>query len=346
MSERVALIVGITGQVGVYLARFLLQHGYAVHGTSRDAALARLDGLAALGIHDRVTLHSLSPLDSSSVTDVIAHVAPSEMYNLTGQSSVALSFTQPVETLEGTVFGTLNMLEALRRVGPKVRFYGAGSSECFGDTGLAPANELTAFRPRSPYGIAKAAAISLVANYRESYGLYACSGILFNHDSPLRPPRFVTRKITAAAARIGQGSRERLALGNLAVRRDWGWVPDYVEAMWAMLQLSAPDDFVIASGVSHSLEEFVAAAFAEVGLDWRDHVDYDQSLKRPSDIAYSAADPAKAKRVLGWSARLSVCRDRGAHGARRAAGGGGGVVTTACDTAPVPPRRSAPPSRR
>jgi GDPmannose 4,6-dehydratase len=304
VSERIALIVGITGQVGAYLARFLLDKGYSVHGTSRDAAIARVEGLAALGIRDQVTLHSLSPLDSSSVTDVIAQVAPDEMYNLTGQSSVALSFTQPVETLEGIVFGTLNMLEALRRVGPKVRFYSAGSSECFGDTGRTPATEAAAFRPRSPYGIAKAAAVSLVANYRESYGLFACSGILFNHESPLRPPRFVTRKITAAAARIGMGSRERLALGNLAVQRDWGWAPDYVEAMWAMLQQDAADDFVIASGASHSLEQFVAAAFAEVGLDWREHVDHDPSLKRPSDITHSVGDPAKARRILGWSARV------------------------------------------
>ena len=303
MSGRVALIVGVTGQVGAYLARFLLGKGYSVHGTSRDAALARIEGLAALGIRDKVSLHSLSPTNSSSVTDVLERVAPAEIYNLTGQSSVALSFSEPVETLESIVFGTVNLLEALRRVGPKVRFYGAGSSECFGDTGGRPANELSAFRPKSPYGIAKAASIYLVANYRKSYGLFACSGILFNHKSPLRPARFVTRKITAAASRIAQGSRERLALGNLAVYRDWGWVPDYVEAMWAILQCDAADDIVIGSGVSHSLEEFVAAAFAEVGLDWRDHVDQDKSLKRPSDIAYSVGDPAKARRVLGWSAK-------------------------------------------
>jgi GDPmannose 4,6-dehydratase len=304
VGERVALIIGVTGQVGAYLARFLLRQGYSVHGTSRDAALARFDGLVALGIRDEVKLHSLSPVDFSSVAQVFEDVAPSEVYNLAGQSSVSLSFTQPVETLEGIVFGTLNMLEALRRVGPNIRFYGAGSSECFGDTGLQPANELTAFRPKSPYGVAKAAATCLVANYRESYGLFACSGLLFNHESPLRPARFVTRKITSAAARIAQGSCERLALGDLSVRRDWGWAPDYVEAICAMLQCGVPDDFVVASGVSHSLEEFVAAAFAEVGLDWREHVDYDASLKRPSDISCSAADPTKAKQILGWSAKL------------------------------------------
>lgn len=304
MAQRSALIIGVTGQVGAYLARFLLGKGYTVHGTSRDAALARLDGLAALGIREKVRLHSMSPLDFQSIAHVIERVAPTEIYNLSGQSSVALSFSQPVETLEAIIFGTLNILELLRRMGPSIRFYNAGSSECFGDTGTLAATEETAFRPRSPYGIAKAAAISLVANYREGYGLFACSGILFNHESPLRPARFVTRKITAAASSIAQGSGERLALGDLSIRRDWGWAPEYVEAMWAMLQCKSPDDFVIASGVSHSLEDFVAAAFSQVGLDWHDHVDYDPSLKRPSDIPCSAGDPTKANQNLGWGAKL------------------------------------------
>jgi GDPmannose 4,6-dehydratase len=299
-SRRVALIAGITGQDGAYLARFLLGKGYVVHGTSRDAALARLDGLIALGICDKIKLHSMSPADFQSVAQVIEGVAPDEIYNLSGQSSVSLSFTQPAETLAGIALGTLNMLETLRRLGGGVRFYNAGSSECFGDTGTRAANEQTAFRPKSPYGVAKAAAISLVANYRESYGLFACSGLLFNHESPLRPSRFVTRKITAAVARIGGGSRARLALGNLSIRRDWGWAPDYVEAMWRMLQCDQPDDFVVASGVAHSLEEFVAAAFLEVGLDWRDHVDYDPSLVRASDIMYSLGDPSKAAQMLDW----------------------------------------------
>jgi len=225
-SGKVALIAGITGQDGAYLARFLLGKGYVVHGTSRDAALARLDGLIALRICGQVTLHSMSPADFQSVAEVIERVAPDEIYNLSGQSSVSLSFTQPAETLAGIALGTLNMLEAQRRLGGRVRFYNAGSSECFGDTGTHAANEQTAFRPKSPYGVAKAAAISLVTNYRESYGLFACSGILFNRESPLRPHRFVTRKVTAAAARIGAGRRERLALGNLSIRRDWGWAPD------------------------------------------------------------------------------------------------------------------------
>jgi len=300
LSRRVALIAGITGQDGAYLARFLLGKGYAVHGSSRDAALARRDGLVALGICDKVSLHSMSPADFQSVAQVIEAVAPDEIYNLSGQSSVSLSFSQPAETLSGIALGTLNMLETLRRLGGRVRFYNAGSSECFGDTGTHAANEQTAFRPKSPYGVAKAAAISLVANYRESYGLFACSGLLFNHESPLRPSRFVTRKITAAAARIRAGSQERLALGNLSIRRDWGWAPDYVEVMWRMLQRDQPDDFVVASGVAHSLEEFVASAFLEVGLNWQDHIDYDPSLVRSSDIMYSLGDPSKAAEALDW----------------------------------------------
>jgi len=305
-SGKVALIAGITGQDGAYLARFLLGKGYVVHGTSRDAALARLDGLIALGICDKVALHSMSPTDFQSVAQVIEGVGPDEIYNLSGQSSVSLSFTQPAETLTGIALGTLNMLETLRRQRRQVRFYNAGSSECFGDTGTHAASEQTAFRPKSPYGVAKAAAISLVTNYRESYGLFACSGLLFNHESPLRPSRFVTRKVTAAAARIGTGSRERLALGNLAIRRDWGWAPDYVEAMWRMLQCGQPDDFVVASGVAHSLEEFVATAFAEVGLNWRDYVDYDSSLTRSSDIMHSLGDPSKAAEVLHWRSSVKL----------------------------------------
>jgi len=297
---KVALIAGVTGQDGAYLARLLLAKGYSVHGTSRDAALARVDALVALGIRDNVTLHSMSPADFQSVAQVMETVGPDEVYNLSGQSSVSLSFTQPAETLAGIALGTLNMLEMLRRLGRNVRLYNAGSSECFGDTGDRPANEQTALRPKSPYGVAKAAAISLVANYRESYGLFSCSGLLFNHESPLRPARFVTRKIAAAAARVGAGSNERLALGDLSIRRDWGWAPDYVEAMWKMLQCETPDDFVIATGVSHSLEQFVATAFAEVGIDWRERVDYDPALTRPSEISSSIGDPAKAARVLDW----------------------------------------------
>jgi GDPmannose 4,6-dehydratase len=301
---RKALVVGMTGQDGAYLAKWLLSKGYEVHGSSRDADVASMSRLARLGIRDRVKVHSISPIDFRSVVQAIDRIRPDEVYNLSGQSSVAISFSQPVETIESIVNGTLNLLESIRLTDRVIRFYNAGSSECFGDTGETPAAELTAFRPRSPYGIAKAASVSLCANYRDAYGLFACSGLLFNHESPLRHERFVTRKITAAAARIAGGSTERLRLGNLSVRRDWGWAPEYVEAMWGMLQLPSPDDFVVASGRAHRLEEFVALAFSEVGLDWRDHVDHDPGLHRPTDIAYSVGNAGKARRELGWEPKV------------------------------------------
>ncbi len=303
---RTALIIGITGQDGAYLARKLLDEGYVVHGSSRDAELARMTGLDALGLRERVTVHSVSPLDFRSVLQVVNRTEPDEVYNLSGQSSVALSFSQPVETMESVAVATLNILETLRLVNPSVRFYNAGSSESFGDTGRAAANEETPFRPCSPYGVAKATAFWQVANYRDAYGLFACSGILFNHESPLRPQRFVTRKVVAAACRIATGSGERLKLGNTDVERDWGWAPEYVDAMWRILQIDRPDDFVIATGRAHALREFVAAAFAANGLDWRDHVESDPALMRPSDIAHSVGDPAKAARVLGWRAQIDM----------------------------------------
>jgi GDPmannose 4,6-dehydratase len=250
-------------------------------------------------------LLAASLTDFQSLLRTIQNVKPDEIYNLSGQSSVALSFSQPAATLDSIISPPLNVLEAIRQISSGIRSYNAGSSECFGDTSNGPAIETTAFRPKSPYGIAKATGILLVANYREAYGLHACSGLLFNHESPLRPDRFVTRKITGAAARIACGSKERLVLGNLAVRRDWGWAPEYVEAMWRMLQLDTPEDIIIASGVSHTLEEFVATAFSEVGLNWREHVAVDSSLSRPSDIEESVGDPCKAIRVLDWSTRVS-----------------------------------------
>ncbi len=300
-----ALIVGATGQDGAYLARFLLDKGYEVYGTSRDAELARLGGLNTLGIREKVKLSSVSPVDFRSVAQTIERVAPDEIYNLSGQSSVALSYTQPAETLDSIVNGTLNLLEAIRLSRSKTRLYNAGSSEAFGDTGGRAADESVAFRPKSPYGVAKAAAVSLVATYRESYGLFSCSGILFNHESPLRPDRFVTRKIVSAAARIASGSNERLALGDLSISRDWGWAPDYVEAMWAMLQQPVAEDFVVATGEARQLKQFVAAAFSEVGLNWRDHVDRDAAQARPNDIAYSRGDASKAERLLGWKPRTA-----------------------------------------
>lgn len=298
-----ALICGISGQDGAYLAQLLLDKGYQVTGTSRDAQITPFANLLRLGIRDRIGLTSMVLTDFRSVLQTLARTEPDEVYNLAGQSSVGLSFEQPVETLESIATGTLNLLEAIRFLGRPIRLYNAGSSECFGDTGGQPADETTAFRPRSPYAVAKATAHWQVANYREAYGLFACTGILFNHESPLRPERFVTRKIIAAAGRIARGSNEKLRLGNLAIHRDWGWAPEYVEAMWRLLQREQPEDYVIATGVTHSLAEFVAAAFEAQGLDWRDHVEQDPSLLRPADIRYNAGNPAKANALLGWHAQ-------------------------------------------
>lgn len=305
-NRKVTLIFGIAGQDGAYLAELLSGKGYDVHGTSRDAETSAFGNLRTLGILDGLTIHSTAINDFRSVLQTISRVAPDEIYNLSGQSSVGLSFQQPVETLESITIGTLNVLEAIRFLNLPVRFYNAGSGECFGDTGETPANEETAFRPRSPYAMAKAAAHWEVANYCEAYDIFACSGILFNHESPLRHTRFVTQKVTQAAARIAAGSDERLRLGRLSIQRDWGWAPEYVEAMWAMLQRDEPEDFVVATGETHALEEFVAAAFDHFDLNWRDHVDFDDSLSRPTDLASSRADASKARDKLGWTARTKM----------------------------------------
>jgi GDPmannose 4,6-dehydratase len=297
-----ALIIGISGQDGAYLAELLLGKGYQVFGTSRDAYLSTFANLGKLGLRERVRLLSVAPNDFRSVLTAVAQTEPDEIYNLSGQSSVGLSFEQPVETMESIGIATLNVLEAIRFSRRATRFYNAGSGECFGDTRGLPADEDVPFRPRSPYAAAKAAAHFEVANYRDAYGLFACNGILFNHESPLRPERFVTRKIVAAAARIARGHPERLRLGNIRVKRDWGWAPEYVDAMWRILQQERPDDYVIATGQSRSLEDFVAAAFEAVGLRYLDHVEVDPSLYRPSDIEGNAGNPEKAARKLGWRA--------------------------------------------
>ena len=304
--EKKALICGISGQDGAYLAQFLLEKGYQVFGTSRDAQMSSFHNLHALGIYERTSLYSMALNDFRSVLQVLDRVQPDEVYNLAGQSSVGLSFEQPVDTLESISVGTLNLLEVIRFIGLPVKFYNACSSECFGDTGGEPADETTPFRPRSPYAVAKAAAFWELANYREAYGLFACSGILFNHESPLRPNRFVTRKIVSAACRIAAGGNEKLRLGNISIQRDWGWAPEYVQAMWLMLQQQAPDDYVIATGTSHSLEQFVDAAFSQVGLAWHDHVVTDASLLRPTDLAVSRANPAKAREKLGWQPQYGM----------------------------------------
>ncbi len=297
---RRALICGISGQDGAYLARLLLSKGYEVWGTSRDAQVSKFGGLNALSIVDKVKTLSMSPEDFHSVFQVFSEVRPHEIYNLAGQSSVGLSFEQPLATMSSIATGTLNQLEAIRLVDKSIRFYSAGSSECFGDTGELAASESSVFRPQSPYAVAKAAATWQVSVYRKSYGLFACTGILFNHESPLRPERFVTKKIVSAARRIAAGSDEKLKLGNIEIRRDWGWAPEYVDAMWRMLSRESPEDFVIATGVTQSLQQFVQAVFEEAGLNWRNHVIVDPAFLRPSDPLESVGNPTKAKLQLDW----------------------------------------------
>ena len=301
-----ALICGISGQDGAYLARFLLEKGYEVTGTSRDAMASSFSNLSKLGISGKVRTLSMAINDFRSVLQTLTKVQPDEIYNLSGQSSVGLSFEQPVETMESISIATLNFLEAIRFIGKPVRFYNAGSSECFGDVGDVAADENTSFKPRSPYAVAKSSAHWMVSNYREAYDLFACTGILFNHDSPLRPERFVTQKIVRAASRIASGSDEKLLLGNLDIHRDWGWAPDYVRAMWLMLQQDRADDFVIATGRTVSLEYFVERTFSHFGLDWRLHVESDPSLLRPSDIRFGKANPTKAAEILGWRGNVNV----------------------------------------
>ena len=301
-----ALICGISGQDGAYLARLLLEKGYEVVGSSRDAQISNFRNLERLGIGGKVHFESMALNDFRSVLQLVHRIQPDEIYNLAGQSSVALSFEQPVETLESIMSATINLMEVIRFLGRPIRFYNAGSGECFGDTLGTAANEETPFRPRSPYAVAKAAAFWQVANYREAYGLFACTGILFNHESPLRPERFVTRKIIASACRIARGSGERLRLGNTTIQRDWGWAPEYVDAMWRMLQQDSAEDFVIATGKSHALAEFAEIAFRYFGLNWQDYTDLDPSIFRPTDIPFGCGDASKAATFLGWSAQSDM----------------------------------------
>jgi GDPmannose 4,6-dehydratase len=301
-----ALICGINGQDGSYLAQLLLAKGYEVWGTSRDVQTSALANLKALGIDTQLKLVSMAPNDFRSVLNAFDRSDPDEVYYLCAQSSVGLSFEQPAETLDSIVMGVLNLLEVIRLRKKSVRFYHASSSECFGDTGEQPADEDFPFRPRSPYAVAKASAHWLVSNYRESYKLFACNGILFNHESPLRPTRFVTRKIVQSAKRIAEGSNERLLLGRLDICRDWGWAPEYVDVMWRMLQAEVPDDYVVATGSSCTLEDFVARAFAHWDLDWQAHVDVSRELFRPSDLQFSLGNPAKVLARLDWAAQYRM----------------------------------------
>jgi GDPmannose 4,6-dehydratase len=304
--NKTALILGVSGQDGAYLAQLLLEKGYCVVGASRDASMSSFSNLEKLGIKKQVQTESVTSTDFRSVLQVLKKTEPDEVYNLAGQSSVGLSFSQPMETYESISVGTLNLLEAIRMLEMPVRFYNAGSSECFGNIDGARANEATSFRPRSPYAVAKAATFWQVANYREAYGIFACSGLLFNHESPLRPPRFVTQKIVREACDIKLGKIKGMRLGDISVVRDWGWAPEYVRAMWLMLQQEEADDFIIATGRSYSLEDMVETVFSLLSLDWREYVEHHPDLLRPTDIKVSLADPSKAEKKLGWRAQYAM----------------------------------------
>jgi GDPmannose 4,6-dehydratase len=300
---KTALIFGVSGQDGAYLAQSLLQRGFEVHGTSRDKESSSYANLRRLGIYGQVTCHSAVLGDFRNVVTVIKNVCPAHIYNLAAQSSVGLSFEQPVETIDSIMHGTINIMEAMRFLPLDAKFYNAASSECFGNTeNDRPADEHTTFRPRSPYAVGKAASFWAVANYREAYGLFACSGLLFNHESPLRPGRFVTQKIIRGAMDIASGRADSLSLGALNLARDWGWAPEYVDAMGRMLERDTPEDFVIATGETNTLEDFVSTTFSCFGLDWRKHVVLNPTFLRPLDITFSSANPAKAERLLGWKA--------------------------------------------
>ncbi len=297
-----ALVTGVTGQDGSYLAEFLLEQGYEVYGLVRRSSSSNQERLA--GIRDRLHLLSGDLLDPSSLMSALAQARPSEVYNLAAQSFVPTSWSEPVSTAEATALGVTRLLEALRAVAPKARFYQASTSEMFGKA-APPQSESTPFHPRSPYGVAKVYAHWATVNYRESYDLFAVSGILFNHESPRRGREFVTRKVTRAAARIACGLEHEVYLGNLDARRDWGFAGDYVRAMWLMLQQDEPRDYVIATGETHSVGELCELAFETVGLDWSEHVRTDPRFLRPAEVHHLVGDASAARRELGWRPRVS-----------------------------------------
>lgn len=309
MARR-ALIIGITGQDGSYLSEFLISKGYEVHGIIRRSSSFNTERIEHLyrDSHEtqvRLSLHYADLTDGSSLRAAISRIQPDEIYNLGAQSHVRVSFDQPVYTVEVDALGTLILLEAIRDAAPRARFYQAGSSEMFGKVQEVPQRESTPFYPRSPYGCAKVFAHWQTVNYREAYGLFACNGILFNHESPRRGETFVTRKITRAATRIKEGLQKALYLGNLEAQRDWGFAGDYVSAMWMMLQQTAPDDFVVATGETHSVREFVEEAFSLVGLDWEKHIQTDPRYFRPTEVDLLQGDSTKARRALGWQPEIS-----------------------------------------
>ena len=303
MKSRRALITGITGQDGSYLAEFLLEQGYEVYGLVRRTSTLNFERIRH--IQDRITLIPGDMLDQTSLTHAVAEIRPTEVYNLAAQSFVQTSWSQPVFTGDVTALGVTRLLDAIRVVDPQIRFYQASSSEMFGKVREVPQRETTPFYPRSPYGVAKVYGHWITVNYRESYNLHASSGILFNHESPRRGLEFVTRKVTHHAARIKLGLANELRIGNLDARRDWGFAGDYVQAMWLMLQQDAPDDYVIATGVTYSVEHLLEVAFACVDLDWKNYTVQDPAFMRPAEVDLLVGDPAKAGAALGWEPRVS-----------------------------------------
>ena len=297
---KTALICGVGGQDGSYLAKLLLQKNYRVVGTSRNPAAALKGNLSKLGIARHIECIPMESADSRSVTSAVTLTSPDEIYYLAGESSVAKSFEDPAKTFQSIALGAIYLLEAIKSAGKEIRLYNAGSSECFGNASDVITNELTSLNPVSPYAIAKSSAYWLVNHYRQSYGLYACTGIMFNHESPLRPAHFVTQKIIQAVNEIAAGRQSQLSLGHLDIARDWGWAPEYVEAMWLMLQQDKPEDFVIATGTTISLKDFVAAAFRHANLDWQSFVVQDPAFLRPTDLMVSRANIDKISDVLGW----------------------------------------------
>jgi len=295
-----ALITGITGQDGSYLAELLLEKGYAVHGLVRRSSTDNLQRIQHLVEHDRLTLHYGDLTDGGGLTRLVGDLKPDEVYNLAAQSHVKVSFDIPDYTTDVTAVGAVRLLEAIRTAGVKTRYYQASSSEMFGKVRETPQTELTPFHPRCPYGCAKVYAHWITVNFRESYNMHACSGILFNHESPRRGETFVTRKISLAVARIKAGLQDKLYLGNLDAKRDWGYAKEYVEAMWRMLQQDTPDDYVIATGETHSVRDFCVAAFSHVGLNWEEYVQTDETYHRPAEVDLLLGDPAKAREQLGW----------------------------------------------
>lgn len=303
--SKLALIFGITGQDGTLLAKFLLNKGYQVIGLTRGKSTTNYTNLEKTGILSQIEIRPLDLLNKNAISKLIDEAKPDEIYNLSGQSSVGYSFEKPLETFESHAMATLNLLEAIRLSSSSIRLFNAGSGECFGDSEIAISENMP-LKPCSPYAVAKSSAYLSVANYRAAYDVYACTGVLFNHESPLRPDKFVTSKVINAACAIATGTQKKLTLGNLSVRRDWGWASEYVEAMWLMLQQPQAEDFVIATGESNSLEEFVAYAFSCVDLDWEEYVEISNDFIRTSEPVKLYGNPTKAKALLGWSASMKM----------------------------------------